>query len=188
MLKLNCKNKIEQINNRQETEISSVLSMTCRSPLIHARWIQSFNRFSIKTSLDLEPAWDNEPLQTSIPLEFLFTTPVRWAQTSNNRNRGSSTISLEELHEILFSKPSRERQLPRVTSWWRLLEVSLMPQSSNSWCNALGSSHTLKSAISKQVCVREGCLSSIVSSMQSKSPKERPDGRALGIYRHPFKN
>ena len=69
-------------------------------------------------------------------------------------------FSLEVLHEILFSKPSRERQLPRVTSWWRLLEDSLVPQSSNTWCNALGCSHTLKNAISKQVCVWEGCLSS----------------------------
>ena len=117
-------------------------------------------------------------------------SPLRWGEhkTSYNQNRGSSTISLEVLHEIHFSKPSRERQLPRVTSWWRLLEVSLMPQSSNSWCNALGSSHTLKNAISKQVCVREGCLSSNVSRMLSKWPRETPNGRALCIYRHPFKN
>ena len=49
-----------------------------------------------------------------------------------------------------FSKPSRRRQPPRVTSWWRLLEDSLVPQGSNTWCNALGCSHTLKNATTKQ--------------------------------------
>jgi hypothetical protein len=36
-----------------------------------------FNRSSIKTSLDLESVRTEEPLHTSIPLEFLFTAPVR---------------------------------------------------------------------------------------------------------------
>ena len=162
--------------------------MTCRSPLIHVEVDSKNQPLLYQEPLDLEPARIKEPLHTSIPQSC--SSPLRWGEhkTSHNRNRGSSTISLEELHEIHFSKPSRERRLPRVTSWWRLLEVSLMPQSSNSWCNALESPHTLKNAISKQVCVREGCLNSIVSSMQSKWPRERPNGRALGIYRHPLKN
>jgi hypothetical protein len=36
-----------------------------------------FNRSSIKTPLDLEPVRTKEPLHTSIPLELLFTDPVR---------------------------------------------------------------------------------------------------------------
>ena len=152
------------------------------------RWIPRINRFSIKKTFDLELTWIKKPLQTSIPLELLFTTPMRWAQTSHNQFRGSSTIFLEVLHEIHSSKLSRKRQLPRVTSQWRLLEVFLVPQNSNSWCNALGCSHTLKYAISKQVCVRERWLSSIVSRMQSKWPRESPNGQALGIYSHPLKN
>jgi hypothetical protein len=36
-----------------------------------------FNRSSIKTPLDLELVGTKEPLHTSIPLELLFTTPVR---------------------------------------------------------------------------------------------------------------
>ena len=86
------------------------------------------------------------------------------------------------------TSPSRERQLPRVTSRRRLLEVCLVSQSSNSWCNAQGCSHTLKDAISKQGSVREGKLSSNVSSMQSKWPKEPPQGRPMGIYRDPLKS
>ena len=120
-----------------DTRIYPVVSMTCRSPLIHIEVDSKNQPLLYQEPPDLEPAWIKELLHISIPLE------------------------------LFFSKPSREQQLPRVTSWWRLLEVSLMPQSSNSWCNALGSSHTLKNAISKQVCVREGCLS---SSMQSKWP------------------
>jgi hypothetical protein len=36
-----------------------------------------FNRSSIKAPLDLEPVRTKEPLHTSIPLELLFTAPVR---------------------------------------------------------------------------------------------------------------
>ena len=57
---------------------------------------------------------------------------------------------LEGLHEITLSKAYREQQLSRVIGWWLLLENSLVPQSWNSWYNALGCSHTHKDAISKQ--------------------------------------
>jgi hypothetical protein len=36
-----------------------------------------FNRSSIKAPLDLEPVRTKEPLHASIPLELLFTAPVR---------------------------------------------------------------------------------------------------------------
>jgi hypothetical protein len=36
-----------------------------------------FNRSSIKAPLDLEPVRIKEPLHTSIPLELLFTAPVK---------------------------------------------------------------------------------------------------------------
>ena len=161
--------------------------MTCRSSLNHVE-VDSKNQQHLYQELSWSWAGLNQrTLHTSIPLELLFTTPVRWAQDLSQPKSGLLN-NLLGLHEILFSKPSRERQLPRVTSRWRLLEVSLVPQSSNFWCNALGSSHTLKNAISKQVCVREGCLSSMMSSMQSKWPRETPNGRALSIYRHPSKN
>jgi hypothetical protein len=58
-------------------EFYPVVSMTCRSPLIHVEVDSMFNRSSIKTPLDLEPVRTKEPLHTSIPLELLFTTPVR---------------------------------------------------------------------------------------------------------------
>jgi hypothetical protein len=54
-----------------------VVSMTCRSPLIHIEVDSMLNRSSIKTLLDLEPVKTKEPLHTSISLELLFTAPVR---------------------------------------------------------------------------------------------------------------
>jgi hypothetical protein len=51
--------------------------MTCKSRLIHVEVDSMFNRSSIKALLDLEPVRTKEPLHTSIPLELLFTAPVR---------------------------------------------------------------------------------------------------------------
>jgi hypothetical protein len=51
--------------------------MTCRSPLIHVEVYSLFNRSSIKTPLDLKLVRTKEPLHTLIPLELLFTAPVR---------------------------------------------------------------------------------------------------------------
>ena len=68
--------------------------MTCRSPLIHIE-VDSKSQLllyqelsSIKNSLDLEQAWIKELLHTSIPLELLFTTPVRWAQDLSQPKSG----------------------------------------------------------------------------------------------------
>ena len=66
--------------------------------------------------LDLDPARINEPLQTSILLELLFTTPVGEHKNLSQPISGLLHNLLEGLHEITFSKPSREWQLPRVTS------------------------------------------------------------------------
>jgi hypothetical protein len=60
-----------------ERRIYPVVSMTCRSPLIHVEVDSMFNRSSMKPPLDLEPVRTKEPLHTSIPLELLFTAPVR---------------------------------------------------------------------------------------------------------------
>jgi hypothetical protein len=51
--------------------------MTGRSPLIQVEVDSMFNCSSIKALLDLEPVRTKEPLHTSIPLELLFTAPVR---------------------------------------------------------------------------------------------------------------
>jgi hypothetical protein len=58
-------------------EFYLVVSMTCRSPVIHIEVDSMFNRSSIKTPLDLEPVRNKEPLHTSIQLELLFTAPGR---------------------------------------------------------------------------------------------------------------
>jgi hypothetical protein len=45
--------------------------------LIHVDVDSIYNCFPIKAPLDLEPVRTKEPLHTSIPLELLFTAPVR---------------------------------------------------------------------------------------------------------------
>ena len=164
--------------------------MTCRSPLTHVE-VDSKNQpllYQELNSLDLEPAWIKEPLHTSIPLELLFITPVRWAQNLSQPKSGLRNNLLGGAPRNPLLQAIYGAATPRVTSRWCFLEVSLVPQSSNSWCNALGCSQTLTNAISKQVCVREGSLSSMMSRMMSKWPREPPKGRAMGIYRHPLKN
>ena len=63
-----------------DTKIYPAVSMTCRSPLIHVEVDSKNQPLLYQEPLDLEPAWIKEPLHTSIPLELLFATPVRWAQ------------------------------------------------------------------------------------------------------------
>jgi hypothetical protein len=75
--------------------------MTCRSPLIHIEVDSMFNRSSIKAPLDLEPVRTKEPLHTLIPLELLFTTPVRWAQDLSQQEIWSHAQSSCELQRIL---------------------------------------------------------------------------------------
>jgi hypothetical protein len=58
-------------------------------------------------------------------------------------------------HGFHSSKPSRRQQPPRVTSWWRLHEESLVPQSSNHLNQALGS-HTPPMDQGKLVCEGRG--------------------------------
>ena len=145
-------------------------------------WIQRINRSSIKTPLDLKLIWINEPLQTSIPLELVFTAPARWAQEPLSQPiSGFLHNLLEGLHEITFSTTSREWQLPRVTNQWRLLEDSLVPQSSNPWCNALGCSHTHKNAIPNQR-VRERGRPVQICQGSFQSGQESPLMVGHGIY------
>jgi hypothetical protein len=80
--------------------------MTCRSPLIHVEVDSMFNHSSIKAPLDLELVRTKEPLQNSIPLEMLFTAPVRWAQDLLQQEIQSHTQSSYELQQIL-RPPSR---------------------------------------------------------------------------------
>ena len=101
-------------------------------------------------ALALDLAGPLDALRTSVLLELLFASPVGRAQHPSQIKPGLLHNLLERLNGFTFSKSSRERQLPRVISQWRLLEDSLVPQSSDSWCNALGCSHTPKNTTSKQ--------------------------------------
>jgi hypothetical protein len=82
--------------------------------------------FNVQPLLYQGTAWSwavrtKEPLHTSIPLELLFTAPVRWAQVTT-RNPEPHTTFLLASTDSSTTKPSRKRQLPRVTNqplaWW----------------------------------------------------------------------
>jgi hypothetical protein len=123
--------------------------MTCRSPLIHVEVDSMFNRSSIKTPLDLEPVRTKESLHTSIPLELLFTAPVRWAQYLSQHEIRSHTQSFCELQRILLppshlgSDNFEEEQINH------LLDDSLVPQWSKPWCNTLEALNLTKNATTK---------------------------------------
>jgi hypothetical protein len=51
--------------------------MTYRSPLFHVEVDSKNQPLLYQEPLDLEPARNKEPLNTSISLELLFTTPAR---------------------------------------------------------------------------------------------------------------
>ena len=157
--------------------------MSCRSPLIHVE-VDSKNQPFLYQDFPWSWAglnqWTSPNLDsTRIALHHSSEVSTR---TSHNQFRGTFTNLLEGLHEITFSKPSREQQLPRVTSRWHLLENSIMPQSSNSWCNALGCSHTHKNATSKQR-VRDrvgGLLKYVKEAFKiAKRAHTRPDMRYI---------
>jgi hypothetical protein len=123
--------------------------MTCRSPLIHVEVDSMFNRSSIKTLLHLEPVGTKEPLHTSIPLELLFTAPVRWAQHLSQHEIRSHAQSSSELQRIL---PPPSRLGSENFQEWQLnhlLHDSLVPQRSKSWCNALESLNLTKNETTK---------------------------------------
>ena len=133
-----------------DTRIFPVVSMTCRSPLIHVE-VDSKNQPLLYQ--DFPWSWAGLKQWTSPNLDStrvaLHHSGEVSTRTSHNQIEAPPQSSwwARRFH---FSKPSRRRQPPRVTSWWRLLEDSLVPQTSNTWCNALGCSHTLKNATTKQ--------------------------------------
>ena len=83
----------KRTNHKGDTGIFTVVSVTCRSPLIHVEVDSMFNRSSIKPTLDLEPVRTKEPLHTSVPLELLFTAPVRRAPNLSQSTPGLLTSS-----------------------------------------------------------------------------------------------
>ena len=138
-------------NNRAlHKNFFSVVSMTCRSPLIHVEVDSKFQPLLyqeyllILTRLELQTSPNLD--STRVALHHSGDVSTR---TSHNQIKAPPQSSWWD-HRFHFSKPSRRRQPPRVTSWWCLLKDSLVLQSSNTWCNALGCSHTLKNATTKQ--------------------------------------
>jgi hypothetical protein len=123
--------------------------MTCRWPLIHVEVDSMFSRSSIKTLLDLEPVKTQEPLHTSISLELLFTAPMRWAQDLSQQEIQTHTQSSCELQRTLpplsrlGSANFQEYQINH------LLDDSLVPQGSKTWCNALDALNLTKDATPK---------------------------------------
>jgi hypothetical protein len=106
----------------RETKIYLVVSVICRSPLIHVEVEFKLSLAPLpRHNLIFEPS-GQELTQYLNSTSVAFAAPARWARIPHNQSRGSSTIFTERLTETT-PEPSRRWQPSRVTSRWRLPSV-----------------------------------------------------------------
>jgi hypothetical protein len=85
---------------------------------------------------------------------YSCSSPLRWGKhNTSHKNTEPPSQSSWRAHGFHSSKPSRRRQPPKVTSWWCLLEESLVPQSSRTLKSSIRISHTYNG--SRKACVRK---------------------------------
>jgi hypothetical protein len=123
--------------------------MTCQSPLIHVEMNSKLQPLLYQVTLDV---WADFNQWTSPNLDSTRVALHRSGEVSTRpltRTTGAPSQSPWRAQWFHSFKPSRRRQPPTVTSRWCLLEDSLVPQSLNSWCNALGCSQSHEDATSK---------------------------------------
>jgi hypothetical protein len=128
-------NYLQVMSKRWEndTEIYVLVSMICRSPLIHVEVEFKLSLAPLsRHDLIFEPS-GQELTQYLDSTCIAFAAPARWAWTPHNQHRGSSTIFTESSTETT-PEPSRRRQPPRVTSRWRSPGVPPSASKDHKWC------------------------------------------------------
>jgi hypothetical protein len=110
-----------------------------------------------------------------------FVAPARWARTPHNQHRGSTTIFTESSTETT-PEPSRRRQTPRVTSWWRLPSVPPSASKDHKECKCTRTSQSLTRMWSQATSVRIWVWGSQMSSMWARSGQESPHTRAPLLF------
>jgi hypothetical protein len=157
----------------RDTEIYPVVSVICRSSLIHVE-------VEFKLSLDplsrhgliFEPT-RQELTQYLDSTSVAFAAPARWAQTPHNQSRGSSTIITESSTETT-PEPSRRWQPPRVISRWRLLGIPPSASKDHNECKCTRASQLLTRMWSQSTRVSVWVGGSQISSMCARSDQKSP--------------
>jgi hypothetical protein len=166
-----------------DTEIYPVVSVICRSPLIHVEveFKLSLTPLS-RLGLTFEPS-GQELTHYVISTSVTFVALARWARTPHNQHHGSSTIFTESSTETT-PEPSRRRQPPKVTRQWRLPGVP--PSASkdhNGWkCTRNSQSLTRMQYQATSVRVWVWVRGSQMSSMCARNGQEDPHTRAPLLF------
>jgi hypothetical protein len=167
-------------NWERDTEIYPMVSVICRSPLIHVE-------VEFKLSLDPLPRHDlifkssgPELTQYLDSTSVAFAAPARWARNPHNQSRDSSTIFMESSTETT-TEPSRRRQPPRVTSRWRLPSVPSASKDHNE-CKCTREFQSLTRMRSQSTSVSIWVGGSQMNSMCAMSGQESPHARAPLLF------
>jgi hypothetical protein len=165
----------------RDTKIYPVVSMICRSPLIHVEVEFKLSLAPLpRHGLIFEPS-GQELTQYLDFTSVAFAAPARWARTPHNQSRGSSTIFMESSTETT-PKPSRRQQPPRVTSRWRLPDVPPSASKDHNECKCTRASQSITRMWSQSTSVSVWVWGSQMSSMCARNGQESPQTRAPLLF------
>jgi hypothetical protein len=148
-------NYLQVMSKRWEdgTEIYLVVSVICRSPLIHVEVEFKLSLAPLsRHGLIFEPS-GQELTQYLDSNSVAFAAPVRWAWTPHNQHYGSSTIFTESSTETT-PEPPRRLQPPRVKIRWRLPGVPPSASKDHKGCKCTRTSQSLTRMQSQATSVR----------------------------------
>jgi hypothetical protein len=165
----------------RHTEIYPVVSVICRSPLIHVELEFKLSVAPLpRHGLIFEPS-GQELTQYLNFTSVAFAALARWAQTPHNQSRGSSIIFMESSTETT-PETSRRRQPPRVASRWRLPGVSPSASEDHNECKCTRVSQSLTRMRSQSTSVSVWVGGSQMSSMCARNGQEGSHTRAPLIF------
>jgi hypothetical protein len=165
----------------RDTEIYLVVSVICRSPLVHVEVEFKLSLAPLpRHDLTFEPS-GQELTQYLDSTSVAFAAPARWARTPHNQSRGSSTIFTESSTKTT-PEPSRRRQPPRVTSRWRLPSVPPSASKDHNECKCTRASQSLTRMLSQSTSVSIWVGGSKMCSMCARSGEENPHTQAPLLF------
>jgi hypothetical protein len=169
-----------------DTEIYLVVSVICRSPLIHVEVEFKLSLAPLlRHDLIYEPS--GQELTQLDSTSITFVALARWAWTPHNQHRSSSTIFTESSTETT-TEPSRRWQPLRVTSRWPLLGVPPSASKDHNGCKCTRSSQSLTRMQSQATSVRVWVRGSQMSLMCSRNGQEDPHTWAPLLFIAPNTN
>jgi hypothetical protein len=156
-----------------DTKIYPVVSVICRSPLIHVEVDFKLSLAPLsRHNLIFKPS-GQELTQYLDSTSDAFVAPARWTWTPHNQHRGSSTIFTESSTETT-PDPSWRWQPPRVTSQRYLPGVPSSTSKDHNGCKCTRSSQSLTRMQSQATSMRVWVRGSQMSSMSARNGQESP--------------